>query len=60
MAQKYKFKPKTIKLVSIAWIAFLYPCKPQPHQWDQEKPNQIGNKEIFQYTYVDMAIFANL
>jgi hypothetical protein len=58
--QKYKFEPKTIKLVSIAWIVFLYHIKPQPHQGYQEKPNRIENKKIFQYTYVDMAIFPNL
>ena len=58
--QKYKLEPKTIKLVLIAWVVFLYHIKPQPHQGYQEKPNRIENKKIFQYTYVDMAIFPNL
>jgi hypothetical protein len=58
--QKYKFEQKATKLVSIAWITFLYPFKPQPHKLGQEKPNQIENKRIFQYTYVAMSNFRNL
>jgi hypothetical protein len=51
--QKCKFEQKATKLGLMAWITFLYPFNTQPHQWDQEKPNQNKNKCNFQLTYDD-------
>jgi hypothetical protein len=42
--QKCKFEQKATKLGLMAWITFLYTFNTQPHQWDQEKPNQNKNK----------------
>ncbi len=46
--QKCKFEQKATKLGFIAWITFLYHFNTQPHQWDQEKPNQNEKKCKFQ------------
>ena len=51
--KKCKFEQKATKLGFIAWITFLYHFNTQPHQWDQEKPNQNKNKCNFQLTCDD-------
>ena len=50
---KCKFEQKATKLGFNAWITFLYPFNTQPHQRDQEKPNQNENPMNFQLTCDD-------
>ena len=48
-----KLKILNLGLVVNAWITFLYPFNIQPHQRDQEKPNQNENPMNFQLTCDD-------
>ena len=50
MGQIAKFEQKATTLGFIAWITFIYHFNTQPHQWEQERPNQNENKVIFQLT----------